>query len=343
MTSFCFDRIEIMKDIALFYRKAGINYSIERVFDTVFAALVLQEQMNYDKISVVASGAEPISLIKNILFCKKWKHSVNHVTGDIHYCILAFPRKSTILTIHDTVLLDFNKYGRGKKLYLKLFWYYLPIKYARYITCISKETKKSVVRHFPWAEKKIVVIHNPVSEDFHNTVKRFNANNPQILHIGTRNNKNIERVIAALDGIKCSLKIVGKLNDEQKRLLSVHHILYSLVSDITDAQMVQEYINCDIVSFPSLFEGFGMPIVEANAIGRPVLTSDIEPMKEIADGSALLVDPYNVVSIRNGFQRLIEDTSIRDILIAKGLANAKKYSSENIALQYSEMYNKILN
>lgn len=76
-----------------------------------------------------------------------------------------------------------------------------------------------------------------------------------MLHIGTRPNKNLERVIEALEGIKCHLRIIGKLTSEQEKLLSEKKIKYSNGINLTDEEILNEYILCDIVSFPSLYEG----------------------------------------------------------------------------------------
>ena len=83
-------------------------------------------------------------------------------------------------------------------------------------------------------------------------------------------------------------------------MLRFYSIRYVYKCDLSNQEILDEYMNCDIVSFPSLYEGFGMPIIEGQAVGRVVFTSDLEPMKEIAGDAALLVDPYSIESIRNG-------------------------------------------
>ena len=82
-------------------------------------------------------------------------------------------------------------------------------------------------------------------------------------------------------------------------MLQKHKIDYENVYNLTEQEVLEKYINCDIVSFVSLHEGFGMPIIEGQSIGRPILTSNITPMKEIAsNGGAILVNPWDVKSIR---------------------------------------------
>jgi glycosyltransferase involved in cell wall biosynthesis len=94
----------------------------------------------------------------------------------------------------------------------------------------------------------------------------------------------------------------------------------------------------DILVFPSLFEGFGMPIIEAQAMGTPVLTSNLSSMPEVAGDGALLVNPYSVNDIKDGVLKLIEDSSYRSRLIENGFRNCQKFNSKEIANQYYELY-----
>jgi glycosyltransferase involved in cell wall biosynthesis len=110
---------------------------------------------------------------------------------------------------------------------------------------------------------------------------------------------------------------------------------------LTNSEIIEEYIKSDIVSFPTLYEGFGMPIIEGQKIGRPVLSSNIDPIIEISDGSALLIDPFDISSIRNGFIKIIEDPYFRNDLIIRGIANSRRFDSMTIAKRYIELYKKI--
>jgi glycosyltransferase involved in cell wall biosynthesis len=162
-----------------------------------------------------------------------------------------------------------------------------------------------------------------------------------VLHIGTRPNKNLERVIEALEGIKCHLRIIGKLTSEQEKLLSEKKIKYSNGINLTDEEILNEYILCDIVSFPSLYEGFGMPVIEAQAVGRVVLGAEIEPLIEISNRAMCFVNPYDSESIRKGFKELISSQYYRNNLIEKGLENVDKFKTDAIANQYYKIYKSI--
>jgi glycosyltransferase involved in cell wall biosynthesis len=110
---------------------------------------------------------------------------------------------------------------------------------------------------------------------------------------------------------------------------------------ISFKKVIDCYDSSDIVVFASFHEGFGMPIVEANAIGRPIICSNVCSLPEIAGDAALFVNPYSVDEIRNSIISLINDKCMRDYYVKKGLINAEKYSQTNIADQYIDIYKKI--
>ena len=323
------------ENVLLFYRNHKAGYSIGRVFDIVFPRL-----KNAHKLEVPSERDLPLSVIRNLYFIFKQrdKTSINHITGDIHYGIFALVGCKSLLTVHDLVMVDREK---GLKRWIKGYlWVKWPVKLADHITCISEKTKSSLVAYTGCSPDKITVVHNAKPDDFSFVPSLYGRN---ILHIGTRENKNLSRVIQALCSVDCQLRIIGKLNNKQKKLLDDCKIKYTNAFGLSDEAIRQEYMNCDIVSFPSLYEGFGMPIIEGQAIGRPVVTSDIQPMNEIAShNNAMLVDPMSVESIREGFVKILDDIELRKKLISEGLANVSHFTSKHIASQYEKVYDRIL-
>lgn len=318
-------------------RKKG--FSIHKVFQP----LMFINAQNSASIEVPSPLADLFSLTKNILwtFRHRNKKGINHITGDVHYLTMALPGCKTVLTVHDLVALKISG-NPLKKWLLRTLWFTIPLRQANHITCISNTTREALLHHFHISPSKVTTVYNPVDTMFRRLPKQFNVSEPRILHIGTGWNKNLLRVIDALKNIKCKLVIVGELNSEQQTALKLSGLNYEQRANITDEQLLHEYDICDIVSFPSIYEGFGMPIIEGQTVGRVILTSDLAPMTEISNGSSVLVDPECIESIRNGFMRIIKDADYRNMMIDKGYANAARFTVEKIAKQYDAIYHKVI-
>jgi glycosyltransferase involved in cell wall biosynthesis len=190
-------------------------------------------------------------------------------------------------------------------------------------------------------ENKVRVIPNIASSIFQPCRRPFNADCPRILHIGTKANKNLPRLVQALRGIRCHLHVVGRLSDRQVDELRGAGIDFSTSCGLSEQQMYASYCAADLVSFVSTYEGFGLPILEANAVGRPVVTSNVSSMPEIAGQAACLVDPLDVGSIRDGIRHVIEETPYRDELIQKGFENVLRFRGEAVAERYLTIYRQI--
>lgn len=324
------------------YRPPSDMVSIEKCFNNIISCVANYEIVT-NKSYVKRFRFFPFTILFNIIryAIKSRSKKIFHITGDVQYVGCLMNRNNTVMTIHDCVLLHSQSIGKLYKKIIYWFWYYFPLRNLKYICCISEETKKDLISFFPWAESKISIIPSPVSNSFHYVSKEFNEINPIILHVGTRENKNLIRVIQALNGLKCHLRIIGKLGQQELELLNALHLDYSNDYNISEESLIQEYERADIVSFPSIFEGFGLPIVEAQMVGRPVLTSNIEPMKTIGKGS-LFVDPYSIESIHDGFATLLNSKEVRDKCIHDGLMNCQKYTADKVAGMYYALYKTIL-
>lgn len=325
--------------ITFFHRNHKCGYSIYKVFKTIENELKSQN-IELEEYFMPSQYSMPWDIIKNSRFTFKHRNTkgINHISGHIHDVILGLISCKTVLTIHDLVFID-NVKNPIKRFYKWLFWLYLPIKLADKVTCISNETKRKVLKHIK--TDKITVVYNPVDPAFEYVPKIFNKECPIILHIGTFWNKNLERTIQALEGINCHLRIIGEIDNHILQLLQEKNIKFSNAKNLSDEEIRQEYINCDIVNFPSIYEGFGMPVIEGQQIGRIVITSAIEPIKEIAGEAAIFVNPTNIQSIHNAYITAIEDDKLRNEIIQKGLENAKRFQVRDIANQYIELYQSL--
>jgi glycosyltransferase involved in cell wall biosynthesis len=165
----------------------------------------------------------------------------------------------------------------------------------------------------------------------------------RILQIGTKANKNIIRLAEALSGIPCELHIVGPLEQQQEAKLHQHKIAVTNHMYLTDEQLLEQYKQADIVSFVSTHEGFGMPVVEAQSVERVCVTSNCSSMPEVAGAGACFVDPFDVQSIRAGFQKVISDGPYRQSLVAAGRQNKLRFDSQRIADDFLQIYKSICN
>jgi len=223
-----------------------------------------------------------------------------------------------------------------------LLWYYLPCKCAKVITVISDFSRQELINELPWTSDKVQVIHNCVDPEFSKKPFQNKPGKPVILQIGTKQNKNLDMVANALNGLECHLRIIGPLNETQLTMLKEYKIDYSNTSNISDKQLQIEFEKSDILLFVSTYEGFGLPIIEAQAIGRPVITSNLEPMVEIAGDGACIVDPSNADSIRKGLLLIINDLTYKNKITNSGIQNVKRFQTNKITAHYTALYRKIL-
>ena len=110
---------------------------------------------------------------------------------------------------------------------------------------------------------------------------------------------------------------------------------------VSDADLPALYSAADAFAFPSLHEGFGLPVIEAMACGVPVLTSNISATAEVARDAAVLVDPLSVEAIRDGLRLLLEDTDLRTDLLTRGLARAAEFSWRRAADETHDVYARV--
>jgi glycosyltransferase involved in cell wall biosynthesis len=276
----------------------------------------------------------------NICWASRLEADVLHITGDIHYVALRQDKRKTILTIHDLEML--NRFKGFKRFLIKTFWFDLPIRRSRLVTCISKATKDKLISICKIPDENVRVVHNLLPGSFTFNPKNEIPSRPRILLIGTKPNKNIERIVNALQSIECEIVIIGKISQSQRNLISSSKVPFTNLIAISEVELEEQYRLADILCFASLEEGFGLPIIEAQAIGRPVVTSNVSSMPEIAGNGACLVDPMSTLSIRTGVQKVIDDTKFRHQLITNGFENQKRFRPSIIASQYLALYKELI-
>jgi glycosyltransferase involved in cell wall biosynthesis len=312
-------------------------HSFERLFRDIREALPTDVEVR-----VVHSWFHSRGLVRRLLNCLQAffiRADVVHITGDIHYLAPALVGRRSVLTIHDLAPLH-TKRGWQRKLF-KYFWYSLPVRCADCTTTISAAIRKELLEALAPQSANITVVSNCISSDFIHVPKPW-SDSPVVLMVGTKANKNLERMFAALEDFQVEVRIIGQLSEGQRQVLKQSQVPFSELGRLSDAEVLQAYRDCDLLAFASTYEGFGLPILEAQATGRPVLTSDIPALSEVAGEGAVLVDPLDVDSIRQGLERLLVSDSFRESLIAKGCANVESYHASTVAQRYAETYRQLV-
>lgn len=326
--------------VVLFCRKPrpGQNFSIELIVEGLIAALAGQHTMEKAVSRFESNGV--FRRIYNAVEAAFRQGDINHVTGDVNFLTLLMNPRRTVLTIHDCGRIT----GRLnlRKRAIRQLWFRAPSRRCAAITVVSHQVKAELLEHIDVEPSKVHVIPSFVPTRYVRSDRPFRADRPVILQVGTAANKNLLRLCEALVGVPCRLCIVGRLTAAQKQKLSECRIEYEQFEAVPTERMVSLYEQCDLVAFVSTFEGFGMPIVESNLVGRPVVTSRVTSMPEVAADAACLVDPYDVSSIRAGILRVIDDAPYRNGLVERGFVNAERFKPSVIAQQYEVLYRATL-
>jgi glycosyltransferase involved in cell wall biosynthesis len=326
-----------MKRICFIHRKTADTPSIERVFG------ILADEMERQDLSVVQArlpySNNALGILANLLLFRPPPADIYHITGHVHYIALRLQPEETVLTVHDLGILR-NRTGVRRGIIKKLFFDW-PFRRLRYITAISEATKLEMIEKTDCEPAKITVINDPLDPKMQNVGNEFRMGKPVILLIGTAEHKNVKRVVDALAGLDCKLIIVGIVSGELTNLLKSSGVDFENPQAENDEQLYAVFKRSDLVVFCSTFEGFGLPIIEAQAMGIPLITSDLAPMNQIAGDGAVLVDPYDVSQIRNAIQRVISDPELRLKLVTNGRGNVKQFDPQKIAGEYVELYRQI--
>ena len=329
------------KKIHLFFRKPFLDesFSVENWYMNLIKGFSNKDFEFKIKICPLKSKGI-LNRIFNVIWAFFNQGDINHITGDINFISLFLNKRKTINTIldHDSM----NRLNGIKKLIYYLFWVLIPSKKSEFLIAISRKTKKEILKYTNINESKIVVSDICIQNIYKKKLKKFNKLKPKILIIGTRKNKNIKKIIKSLININCELIIVGQLNKEYLNILKTNKLNYKNYVSLSNYQVLQKYISSDLILFPSLYEGFGMPILEAQTVGRPVITSNLEPMNYVGGDGAFYVNPLSINSIRNGVIKIISNKFLREKLINNGFENIKRFDKSKILKKHLDCYYKIL-
>lgn len=324
--------------VCWYFRQPGAFYSIEMLFETIAGAL--PPDIAVTRRVAPCVGAGPAALWRNLRWARRGAAgAVNHITGDVHYLAAVLDPGRTVLTLHDLRFLDHP--SPWKRALLRLLWVTLPVRRVRWVTVISDATRCELLKIVKIPAGRLRVIPNCLAPEFRFSPQPFAAERPTILQVGTTENKNLPRLAEALRGLPCRVQILGRPTAAQERVLRENGIDYAWAAGLSREAVVECYRQCDLLCFVSTYEGFGLPVIEAQAVGRPVITSNRSSMPEVAGAGALLVDPYDVEAIRSAVRRVIADAALRAELVVKGQANIARFAPARIAGLYADLYREI--
>ncbi len=325
-------------EVVHFQRRAGsTSFSVERLFEDTRQALPADIRVRLRINRFMSTGVWP--RVADALGARRHRGRVNHVLGDVHYLAWLLPKRRTILTVLDCVTLE--RLSGLRRWMFWLFWYWWPTRRATRITVISEFSKAALLRAVRYPQERVHVIPPPLSPEFQRSPSTSMGSRPRLLQVGSVQNKNVDRVIEAIAGLQVVLVVIGALSAAQHGRLRELGIDYECHVDVPREEILKQYRRADVVVFASTYEGFGLPIIEAQAIGRPVVTGNNSSMPEAAGGAACLVDAFDVSDIRRGIVRVIEDRAYAADLVERGYRNAARYEPACIARQYAALYRDI--
>lgn len=276
--------------------------------------------------------------------------------------IFKIKAKSKVTTIHDVYHLSkFSKLNFFEKIYAK-FLINRAIKSSDKIITVSNFSKNEILKYCPENEKNIFVIHNAINlnifkktEDFNifNKVnKKFNLNEKYFLFVGNlKEHKNLLNLLYAFNDFiskdsSYNLVIVGKNNEminsfDIQSVINKNKILSSKVKvldSVSQEELIIIYQMAKALIFPSFYEGFGYPPLEAMALSCPVVASNAASIPEVCKDAALYIDPYDYKTILDVMKKIIEDETIKNDIIAKGKEVVKLYPVNNFIKKHLEVF-----
>jgi glycosyltransferase involved in cell wall biosynthesis len=281
-----------------------------------------------------------------------------------HYVLSPLTPCRSVVTIHDCIHLRFPQYLPSKLgyAYARSALWVAAHRSARVLT-VSEASKRDILDYFRVPESKITVIHNAIDERFNEepaadevtrVQERYQLYDPFILYAGNiKPHKNLERLIEAfhiirrgeLENVKLLIigdeisKYAGLRRTVHRYKLHKHVRFFGFVPDATLAIL---YRLARVFVFPSLYEGFGLPPLEAMASGCPVITSNVSSLPEVVGDAAMLIDPYEPDAIAGAMRRVLTDDRLREDMRERGLIRARAFSWSQSVRRVRAIYDEVL-
>jgi len=276
-----------------------------------------------------------------------------------------FYRHRSVVTIHDLVQLRFPEMylkGNGMRSKFRFFAKLFLTSRAARLIAISENTKQDIIKYLKVPAHRIDVVYNGVNNQFvpltNNSLldglkARFHINGKFILYVGGfEERKNILRIFKAFHTFMKNgandvyLVIAGKIDAEGEQILKKmkeehrdQNVIFT--GFISEDELVSLYNGCEFLIFPSIYEGFGLPALEAMACGKTLISSNTPSLKEVVGEAAICVNPYSDEEIAQAISKLISDIPFRQNLERKSLERAKLFSWKKAAEETLKVYEKV--
>lgn len=265
-----------------------------------------------------------------------------------HYLPIVAPQKS-VISILDVSYLKFPELFRSRDLNQLTKWTNYSVKKAARIFTISQASKDDIIKEYGIPEAKVMVTYPGIKQglmikekllSMDELSKKYGINKDYILFVGTlQPRKNITRLIEAFSKLNNSdleLLVVGKKGWKFEEILAAPEKFgvknkVKFLESVSDNDLQVFYKNAICFVLPSLYEGFGLPVLEAMQYGCPVITSNVSSLPEAGGDAALYVNPMDVDDIKKKMELIITDKGLRAELIEKGYRQVKKFSWEKTA------------
>jgi glycosyltransferase involved in cell wall biosynthesis len=312
----------------------------------------------------VITAARPYSVAEHVVIPALLRRERADLFHTPHYVLPPLVGCPSVVTIHDCIHLLFPQYlpSRLAYAYARGVMWSAAHRAARILT-VSEASKRDIRRFFEVPEQKIEVIYNAIDERFgvapHEEEvarirERYQLDEAFMLYVGNiKPHKNLERLIDALHQLRgegfdhLRLLIIGDEISKYATLRrAVHHFKLHkhvrFLGFVPDRTLAVLYRLAAVFVFPSLYEGFGLPPLEAMASGTPVVTSNVSSLPEVMGDAAVLIDPYDPAAIASGIRSVLANPAHRADLVARGLARARDFSWERSVRRVRDIYASVL-
>lgn len=328
--------------------------------------VVTSEQAGVDKYSQELAGVMPVRTIESgrylslpqayrLMGLIMKEKGIIHLPNQNFARYALFRRNPFIVTVHDLIRFRFRFDPETPLERVLLGLDVLGIRRANHIIATSQHTRNDLIRYLHLPEDKITCIYDGVNHDVFRTDSPRPNPEPYILYVGSeRPRKNLGRLLEAFAELKrdfpdiklIKVGMAGRHNsyrrDTMKKLDSLgirQDVIF--LDHISESELARYYHSAELLAYPSLYEGFGLPPLEAMCSGCPVVTTNSSSLPEVVGDAGILVDPYDVGGWVTAMKCVLTDDHLKTEMVRKGLERAKQFSWEKTARETMQVYEKV--